>query len=136
MSFNPYLFFSGSCREAMTRYQEIFGGQLDLLTMADVPEGVETPDQKDLIMHSALTISDGYLMASDDPTGDAGPMKGISVSVALADAAETERVFKELSDGGVVTLPISETFFSPAFGMCIDRFGVPWMVNTVSPDAS
>jgi PhnB protein len=137
MSFNPYLFFSGNCREAMTRYQEIFGGQLDLLAMADVPEGVPTPsDQQDLIMHSALVLSDGLLMASDDPTGDAGAMKGISVSVALPDVAETERVFKELSDGGVVTLPISETFFSPAFGMCIDRFGVPWMVNTVSPDAS
>jgi PhnB protein len=136
MAFHPYLFFSGNCREAFTRYQEVFVGSLELLTMADVPEseGPVPADQADLIMHAALMVGDALLMASDDPTGDGGPVKGISVSYAATDVDDAERVFKELSDGGTVTLPISETFWSPKFGMCVDRFGVPWMVGAPGPE--
>jgi PhnB protein len=131
MAFHPYLLFSGNCREAFTRYHEVFGGELEIMAMSDMPEGAGDvpPEQADLVMHAALTIGDALLMASDDPTGDGGPVKGMSVSVSVADVAEAERVFKELSDGGEVTMPIGETFWSPMFGMCVDRFGTPWMVN-------
>ena len=131
MAFQPYLFFGGNCREAFTRYQEIFGGELVLLTMKDMPSEEPVPtDQADLIMHAALTIDGNLLMASDDPTTDSfGPVQGMMVSYSVADAGEAKRVFEALAEGGTVTQPIGETFWSPMFGMCVDRFGTPWMVG-------
>ena len=137
MTFNPYLFFSGNCRDAFTRYQEILGGELFLMPMSEVPDGTEVPEgSPDLIIHAALTVNGSLLMASDDPTGDGGPAKGISVSYTVKDAGEAKRVFDALAEGGEVTQPLTETFFSPAFGMCVDRFGVPWMINTEAAEAS
>ncbi|MGQ0466323.1 MAG: VOC family protein [Sporichthyaceae bacterium] len=134
MSFHAYLFFSGDCREAFTRYQEIFGGELHLLPMSDVPaeEGdgcVSTAGNEHLIAHAALTVGGGLLMASDDPTGDGGPKKGVAVSYSAPDAAETKRVFDALAEGGEVQMPVAATFWSPAFGSCVDRWGVSWMVG-------
>lgn len=137
MAFHPYLFFSGNCREAFTRYQEIFGGDLVLLPMSDMPSDQPVAaDQAHLIMHAALTFGDNILMASDDPTGDGGPVKGMSVNYSVADVAEARRVFEALTDGGEITMPIAETFWSPQFGMCVDRFGTPWMVNAEAPESS
>jgi PhnB protein len=135
MAFHPYLMFGGNCRDAFTRYQEIFGGELVLLSMKDVPPDVPVPtDQSDLIMHAALTVDGNLLMASDDPTTDSfGPVQGMQVSYSTADVADAKRVFEALADGGTVTLPIAATFFSPMFGMCVDRFGTPWMVSTDAP---
>ena len=134
MAIHPYLFFSGTCREAFVRYQEIFGGELQLMTMADAPDSENVPDeQAHLVMHAALTFGEDLLMASDDPTGDGGPVKGMSVNYATTDDAEAERVFEALGRGGQVTMPLAETFWSPKFGMCVDEFGVPWMVNVEAP---
>ena len=129
MSFSPYLFFVGTCREAMTAYHEIFGGDLVLLTAAEMPDA--PPDvAPDLIMHAALTVGDSLLMASDDPTAvEEGPKSGFSVSYAASDEADANRVFDALTKGGSVTMPVSATSWSPAFGMCTDRFGVAWMVG-------
>ena len=131
MAFHPYLFFGGNCREAFTRYQEIFGGELVLLSMKDVPSDEPVPAaQADLIMHAALTFEDSLLMGSDDPTTDSfGPVQGMQVNYSVADVDEAKRVFEALADGGEVTMPIAETFWSPMFGMCIDRYGTPWMVG-------
>jgi PhnB protein len=75
MAFHPYLNFGGNCREAFTRYQEIFGGQLDLLPMSDAPaDGGVPAEQANLIMHAALRFGDSLLMASDAPGGDFGPV--------------------------------------------------------------
>ena len=130
MSFTPYLFFVSRCREAMTAYQDILGGQLDIVTAADMPDS--PPDApKDAVMHAALTLPNvSMLFASDDPsaTEDVGKL-GFSVSYTAVDPDEAERVFKGLSDGGETTMPLSETSWSPCFGMCTDRFGVPWMVG-------
>jgi len=135
MAFHPYLYFGGNCREALTRYQEIFGGELVLLPMKDMPSDQPlSPAQADLIMHAALTFDDNLLMASDDPTTDSfGPVQGMQVNYAVADVDEATRVFEALADGGEVTLPIAETFWSPMFGMCVDRFGTPWMVGAEPP---
>ena len=135
MAFHPYLFFGGNCREAFTRYQEIFGGELVLLPMSDAPSDEPVPAaQADLIMHAALKIDDNLLMASDDPTTDSfGPVQGMQVSYSIADVDEAKRVFEALADGGEVTLPIAATFWSPGFGMCVDRFGTPWMVSADAP---
>jgi PhnB protein len=130
MSFNPYLFFVGTCREAMTAYQGIFGGQLDLVTAADMPDAPEEVPA-DAIMHAALTLEGGgLLMASDDPSAtEDGPKTGIMVSYSAADGDDAARVFAALSEGGEVQMPLGPTSWSPAFGMCIDRFGTPWMVG-------
>ena len=135
MAFYPYLNFGGNCREAFTRYQEIFGGELVLLPMSDIPSDEPVPaDQADLIMHAALSFEGHLLMASDDPTGNFSGVQGMYVNYTVADVAEAERVFEALADGGKVTMPLAETFWSPRFGMCVDRFGTPWMVNAEAPE--
>ena len=134
MAFRPYLFFGGNCAEAFTRYQEVFGGELTLLRMKDVPGGETPPDaDPDTIIHAALNIGDEVLMASDDPTTDSfGPVQGIMVSYDAADVDDAKRVFEALAEGGTVTQALEPTFFSAGFGMCVDRFGTPWMI--VAPD--
>jgi PhnB protein len=138
MAFHPYLYFGGNCREAFTRYQEIFGGELVLLALKDAPPGEPVPPgQADLIMHAALKFDDNLLMASDDPTTDSfGPVQGMQVNYSVTDVDEAKRAFEALADGGKVNLPIGPTFWSPAFGMCVDRFGTPWMVSAEGPPES
>jgi len=137
MAFRPYLAFAGNCRDAFTRYKEIFGGELVLLGMGDAPEGAgPTPPgaKADTVMHAALMSDEGLLMGADDPSGNFnGSVNGMCVNCALSDDAEAKRVFDALSDGGQVQMPLGETFFSPAFGMCTDRFGTPWMVMVEAP---
>ena len=130
MAFHPYLFFGGNCRQAFTRYQEIFGGELVLLTAADMPAEERPAAGDDLIMHAALAIGDQLLMGSDDPTTDSfGPVQGMMVNYSTDDVATAERVFAQLSEGGEVNLPIGPTSWSASFGMCVDQFGTPWMIS-------
>lgn len=119
----------------MSNRREIFGGELVLLPMKDGPADEPVPAaQADLVMHAALKLGDDLLMASDDPTADDfGPVQGMQVNYAVADIDEAKRVFEALADGGEVTLQIAPTFWSPMFGMCVDRFGTPWMVNAEAP---
>ena len=135
IDYRPFVFYGGNCRDAFTRYHEILGGDLALLTLADVPsdEPVQ-PEHADLIVHAALTTESAYVMGSDDPTGEFTGIQGMSVSISVDDVDEAHRVFDALADGGQVTTPLTETFFSPAFGVCVDRFGVPWMVVAASLD--
>lgn len=129
MPFSPYLFFVGTCREAMTAYQEIFGGELVLVTAAEMPDAPEHVPA-DTIMHAALRFDDGALLASDDASAtEAGPKVGFSVSYDAADADDAARVFDALADRGQVTMPLSPSSWTSAFGMCVDRFGIPWMVS-------
>ena len=130
MHFHPYLTFNGNCADAFAFYQEVFGGPLDLLTMADAPGSPPEGMDPDTVMHASLTTDGGaLLMGADHPTGQfTGPVHGMCVNVELPTKEEAHRVFDELSEGGTVQMPMGETFFSHAFGMCIDRFGTPWMV--------
>ncbi len=113
MALYPYLFFSGTCRAAFTRYEEIFGGDLELMTMADLPSEEAVPaDQAGLIMHAALTFDGHLLMASDDPTGGGGPMRGVSVNYTVADASDVRRVFEALAEVGEITMPLAEMVWS------------------------
>ena len=137
MAFHPYLNFGGNCREAFTRYQEIFGGELVLMPMSDMPTETEVPpDQADLIMHAALMFEGHLLMASDDPTGGFERVQGMWVNYSVPEVAEAVRVFEALAEEGEVTMPLGATFWSPQFGMCVDRFGTPWMVNAEPPSES
>jgi PhnB protein len=137
MTFRPYLAFAGNCRDAFTRYQEVFGGELVLLRMSDTPaDAGPTPEgaDPDAIMHAALMTGDALLMGADDPFGSFdGAVHGMCVNCSLSDVDEAKRVFEALAEGGQVQQAIGETFFAPAFGMCIDRFGTPWMVMVDGP---
>jgi PhnB protein len=134
MAFRPYLFFGGICRQAFTRYQEIFGGELTLMAMKDVPGEEPPPDKADVIIHAAVAIGDDLLMGSDDPMSESfGPVQGMMVTYDASDVADAKRVLDALSEGGTVTQSLIPTFFSEAFGMCVDRFGTPWMVVGPEP---
>jgi PhnB protein len=137
MSLHPYLFFTNTTREAMTRYQEVLGGQLDIMSAAELPAGEERPFEvpDDFVIHAALTFGDGdLLMASDDPTGDGAGVKGAALNLTLTDAAEARRVFEELLEGGTVEMALGATFWSPLFGSGVDRFGVTWMVDVAAEE--
>ena len=132
MAFRPYLAFAGNARQAFTRYQEIFGGELVLLDFTSTPPDAGPPPdgvKPDAIMHAALMTPDGLLMGADDPSGNfSGNVSGMCCNTSLSDPGEAKRVFDALADQGTVQVPIGETFFSPAFGMCTDQFGTPWQI--------
>ncbi|HEY1737621.1 MAG TPA: VOC family protein [Acidimicrobiia bacterium] len=137
MAIRPYLAFAGNCREAFTRYRDVFGGDLVVLSFADVAADAGPPGDgvnPDAVMHAALTSEVGLLMGADDPSGHFdGKPNGVCVNAAMPDVAEATRVFDALADGGTVQMPLGETFFAPAFGMCIDRYGTPWQVMVETP---
>jgi len=138
MAFNAYVFFSGgTCAEAFEHYRDVFGGELSVMRMSEVPQEARMPGaEPDFVMHASLRVGDGLLMGSDDPTGDGGPKQGFSVSYSAPDADTARRVFDALAQDGEVTMALEPTFWSAAFGMCTDRFGVPWMVDVESSGAS
>lgn len=132
MPINPYLFFSGNCAEAFRFYQAALGGELQIMTNADTPPGVDAmPGAKpEHVMHASLTLPDALLMGSDDPTGDDGAKVGVAVAYTAPDTEAARRIFDALSAGGRVDMPFEATFWSRGFGAFNDRFGVPWMVDT------
>ena len=139
MSFTPYLNFAGNCREAFTRYQEIFGGELTILDASSMPaaEGAPPPPRPDAVLHAALVTAKGeLLMASDVWDVDTFPgVHGTYVNYSSGDVDEIKRVFEALLEGGEVEMGLESTFFSPAFGVLRDRFGTLWMVNADAPAA-
>ena len=136
MAFLPYLFFGRNCRQAFEHYQSIFGGDLTLVTSADMPPDEQMPGvSPDLIIHAALQVGDDLLMGSDDPTTESfPPVQGMRVTYVAPDTTEAQRVFAALAEGGEVHLQIGQTSFSPMFGMCADRFGTPWMIDTAGSE--
>lgn len=132
MSIDAYIFFSdGKCAEAFNRYQEIFGGELTIMPMKDVPEDQRMPGSTDeTVMHASLTFGDTLLTGSDDTTGDGGPRSGIALSYTASDVDTAGTVCTGLADGGEIQMALGPTFWSAGFGMCLDRYGVPWIVDT------
>lgn len=130
MQMNPYLNFNGSCGEAFRFYAEVLGGKIEQMSTYDeMPGEKEWPDMKDGVMHVRMTVGDYVLMGSDSPPQYYQQPQGIHVSINVSDAGEAERIFNALSGGGTVTMPLEKTFWAERFGMCVDRFGTPWMVN-------
>ena len=128
---DAYLMFDGNCAEAMRFYQGTLGGKLDVMTHAQSPMAAQAPPgMADRVMHARLDLGDRVLMASDTMAGQpAGGMKGFSLALAFPGAAEAKRIFDALAAGGRVTMPFQKTFWAEGFGMLVDRFGTPWMVN-------
>jgi len=131
MRVNPYLLFNGRCREAFTFYADCLGGKIEaMLPHAGTPaEGHVPPEWREKIMHARLSLGEDVIMGSDAPPGHFESPKGFSVTIQLTDPAEADRIFQRLSDGATVTMPIQQTFWATRFGMLVDRFGTPWMVN-------
>lgn len=130
MKMNPYLNFDGSCVQALRFYQQVFGGELEVMTYGGSPMAADMPaEMHDRAMHACLMTGDFVLMASDAPPEHYKPPAGIEVSLHFADAGEGERIFHALADGGNVTMPFEQTFWAERFGMVTDRFGTPWIVN-------
>ena len=138
MSVYAYRFFTNNCREAMTKYQEILGGELFVMGLDEMPPGEEVPDDldPDFVMHAALTFPDGgMLMASDDPSGDGGPVKGVSLHFTAPTIEDGERIFEALAEGGTADMAYEEVFWALRFGSCTDRYGTSWMVSVDNPTA-
>src|SRR5688572_29674383 len=135
MHVNPYLMFNGNCKEAFAFYERTFGAKIEAqFTFAETPAQEHVPAGfADKIMHVSLKLENTSLMGSDDPMGTYEPPKGISVALHIEDPAEAERVFNALSEGGTVTMPLEETFWAKRFGMCVDRFAIPWMIDCAKP---
>jgi PhnB protein len=126
---NPYLTFPGTTREAMEFYREVFGGTLAMNTFGEF--GQQDPALADQVMHARLETDRGFtLMASDPPPGgEVSTGNAISVSLSGDDADDLRGYWAKLSEGGTVQMPLEKQVWGDEFGMCTDRFGLPWMVN-------
>jgi PhnB protein len=131
MQLNPYLTFNGQCEAAFEFYAKVLGGKIEaMMTYGSSPMAEQTPPGwRNKIMHARLTVGDEMLMASDAPPDRYEAMKGIMVTLGIDDPSEAERVFHVLSENGTVQMPIQETFWARRFGMLVDQFGTPWMIN-------
>lgn len=138
MQIIPHLNFNGQCREAFETYAKVLGGQITYMgTWAEMPGADQfPPEMHKLIMHATISLGDQMIMGADSPPDRYEKPQGLWVSINVKDVADGERIFKALADGGSETMPFQETFWSPGFGMCTDRFGTPWMVNTEAKAAA
>jgi PhnB protein len=132
MQVQPYLFFDGRCEEALEFYRDAVGAKVEaLMRFKDSPEPPPAdcaPVGADKVMHASMRIGDTQVMVSDGDARGRPEFKGFSLALTVADADEAQRRFAALGEGGQVVVPLGKTFFSPSFGMLVDRFGVHWMV--------
>ncbi|GAA4347409.1 VOC family protein [Variovorax defluvii] len=144
MHVQSYLFFEGRCEEALDFYRARLGAEVTMLMrFKDGPKmepgegmcgnpGMPAPPENN-VMHAEFKVGDSTLMASDGMAQEPATFRGFSLSLSVADEAEAKRKFEALGEGGQVQMPLAPTFFSPAFGMVQDRFGVSWMVIVPGP---
>ena len=131
MHLNPHVSFNGQCEEAFKFYQQCLGGDIQTMMkygdspMADQVSG----DWRDKIIHATLVVADTTLMGADAPPGYFEKPAGFSIGIGVAEPAQAERIFNGLAEGGKVTMPLQQTFWSVRFGMLVDRFGIAWMIN-------
>ncbi|MEZ4740880.1 MAG: VOC family protein [Bdellovibrionota bacterium] len=130
----PYLSFNGNCREAMSFYQGIFGGKLEIMPWDDVPEdscgdNINKSAMKGKAMHCSLTNGSFNLMGADIPQGE--PKKGDNIHLCIncESVDEIDKLFNSLSVGGDAIMPLGDTFWGARFGIVIDKFGIYWMLN-------
>lgn len=131
----PYLTFNGTCRQAMTFYKDILGGELQLMDFANSP--MDVPDEaKNYIMHAILTSNGVTVMASDTmPNQTVTNGNSVSLSINCQSVDEINQLFNSLAEGGQITMPLDDTFWGARFGMLTDKFGTNWMFNYDYPQA-
>jgi len=133
---NPYLSFKDNTRDAMEFYRTVFGGKLEMNTFKEL-NASKDPSEDDKIMHSQLEADNGItIMASDTPDRmDYNPGNNFNMSLSGDNEAELRGYYEKLVEGGTVTMPLEKAIWGDTFGMCIDKFGVQWLVN-ISPPPS
>ena len=138
MQMNPYLTFNGRCEAAFRFYETCLGARITYMTTYGETPAAEhsPPEMRDKVIHARLFLGDDVLMGSDAPQDQYEGTRGFSVTLGIDEPAEAERIFHALAEGGSVCMPIEETFWAIRFGMLIDRFGIPWMVNCEKPAAA
>jgi PhnB protein len=131
MKINSYLTFNGQCETAFKFYEKCFGGRIDaMFPHAGTPAEQFVPAEwRSKIMHARLVVGDEVLMGSDAPPDRFEKPQGFSVSLQIQKPADAERIFQALAQDGTIQMPMQQTFWAERFGMCVDRFGIPWMVN-------
>jgi PhnB protein len=131
----PYLFFDGRCEEAIEFYRKTLGAEvIALMRFKDSPDQSNCPaGSAEKVMHASLRVGEATFMASDGRCEGHPKFQGFALSLTVSAVAEAERLFGLLGQGGQVQMPLTQTFFSPRFGMLADRFGVSWMVYVAPP---
>jgi PhnB protein len=135
MQIQPYLFFEGRCDDALAFYQKALGAKVEaLMRYKDNPSPEHNPPgAAEKVMHCNFRVGDAQVMASDGNCSGKPGFQGFALTLNARDEAEARRLFAALAEGGQVQMPLGKTFFSPAFGMATDRFGVMWMVIVPAP---
>ena len=133
----PYLFFNGSCEEAVEFYRKALGAEVEIMMrFKDSPEphqdGMVPPGFENKIMHASFRIGQTTVMASDGCSAEKPSFEGFSLSLSVSSESEADQVFAALAEAGQVQMPLTKTFWSPRFGMVTDRFGIGWMI-TMTP---
>ncbi|GAB3509627.1 glyoxalase/bleomycin resistance/extradiol dioxygenase family protein [Pseudoxanthomonas daejeonensis] len=130
MGISCHLSFDGECAVAFRRYQRILGGEFTtLLTYGESPLARQVPREwQSRILHATLMVDDQELLGSDAFPGTYVKLQGFSVTLHVP-VHEAARVFVSLSEGGSIRMPFEPTFWSPGFGMLVDRYGIPWEIN-------
>ena len=130
MALTAHLWFSGQCREAFNFYAQLFGGELMMLTYGDTPMAKELPAEwGEKIVHATLSFDGSELAGADVQSEHYRRPQGFWVLVDVEGDEEAHRIFTALAEGGSVDMPMHETFWSSAFGVLTDRFGIPWEIN-------
>lgn len=131
MQLNPYLLFNGQCEAAFKFYEKVLGGKIEAMLPHEGTPAAEhvPPEWRKKILHARLSVGDEVLMGSDAPPDRYEAMKGFSVTIGVNDPNEAERIFHALAEKGSVRMPIEKTFWAERFGMLVDQFGTPWMIN-------
>jgi PhnB protein len=135
MQMIPYLTFNGQCEAAFKFYEQCLGGKIEIMMPhAGTPaEAHVPPEWRNKILHATLTVDGEVLMGSDAPPDRYEEPQGFSVMLRIKDPADAERIFHALAENGTVRMPLQQTFWSVRFGMLVDRFGIPWMINCYQP---
>jgi PhnB protein len=134
----PYLFFNGSCEQAIEFYRKALGAEVEtMMRFKESPEppppGAVPPGFENKIMHASFRVGQTIVMASDGCSADKASFQGFSLSLSVPTEEEADRAFNTLADGGQVKMQLTKAFFSPCFGMLEDRFGIGWMISVAAP---
>jgi PhnB protein len=130
----PYLFFNGRCEQALEFYRKALGAEVEMIMRyKENPEppqpGMVPPGFENKIMHSSFRVGQTTVMASDGCSADNASFQGFFLSLSVPSETEADHAFAALADGGQVRMPLTKTFWSPRFGMVVDRFGIGWMIS-------
>jgi PhnB protein len=133
---NPYLSFSGDCEDAFRFYERCLDARLgQIFRYAGTPFAEQVPAAwQNKVMHGSLTIGDHLVMGADVMPDRYERPKGFSLSLQMKSTAKAERIFSLLAKDGTVVMPLEKTFWAARFGMVVDRFGIPWLINCEGSD--